>query len=294
MTIRSACVRLASSRISRSTLPCSTTAEILSGPSPVSLATMAIASSAEARCCASKSGGTYSASIAGVVGNTLTRRMAPSDSLAIIKAEAMAGLASSTSARSIGTRMRLYMCCPVLIRCGGDQLRRDEALQPAGVAMQFRPIVEGEIDDDEARGRQYLRHPFARVDVARRDQLHRDVVQAGIVADDDKTMRAARLAYDFQERLGCSIVDALFVAEPRRLGKRRRRQRPGFLSALGRRHQRQVGVKAMAGHIGSDHGGVVAAALDQFAVAVALAGFGALGLGMAQQQQTAHGGNVAF
>ena len=50
----------------------------------------------------------------------------------------------------------------------------------------------------------------------------------------------------------------------------------------------------MAGHIGADHGRVVAAALGQFAVAVALAGLGALGLGMAQQHQTAHGGNVAF
>src|SRR5580700_10426274 len=87
--------------------------EILSGASPVSLATMAIASSAEARCCASKSGGTYSASITGVVGKTLIRRIVPFDSFAIIRAVAMAGLASSTSARSIGTRMRLYMAGPL-------------------------------------------------------------------------------------------------------------------------------------------------------------------------------------
>src|SRR6202035_1622713 len=180
MTMRSARIRLASSRISRSTLPKSTTVEILSGASPVSLATMAIASSAEARCCASKSGGTYSASITGVIGKTLTRRIEPFDSFAIIKAVAMAGLANSTSARSIGTRMRRYMSHPfrkTLIRRRGDQLRRDEALQPAGVAMHFRPVVEGEIDDDKPRGRQFLRHPLARVDVARCDQLHRDVVQ---------------------------------------------------------------------------------------------------------------------
>src|SRR5580704_7372865 len=241
MTIRSACIRLASSRISRSTLPCSTTVEILSDPNPISLATMAIASSAEARCCASKSGGTYSASITGVVGNTLTRRTAPSDSLAIIKAEAMAGFASSTSARSIGTRMRRYMSCPLFlplvrlsVRRGGDQLRRDEALQPSGVAMHFRPVVEGEIDDDEARGRQFFRHPLARVDFARRDQLRRDVVQARIMADDEQAMRASRPADDLDQNLGGGVVDALFVEEPRRLGKGRSRQRPGFLGTLGR------------------------------------------------------------
>src|SRR5579863_2084785 len=38
----------------------------------------------------------------------------------------------------------------------GYQFRRDEALQPAGVARQARPVVEGKIDDNEARGRQFL------------------------------------------------------------------------------------------------------------------------------------------
>ena len=46
---------------------------------PVSLTTMASASSAALRCCTSKSGGTYSASITGVSGSTLTNRIVPSD-----------------------------------------------------------------------------------------------------------------------------------------------------------------------------------------------------------------------
>src|SRR6202045_2002007 len=236
MTMRSARIRLASSRISRSTLPCSTAVEILSGASPVSLATMAIASSADSRCCASKSGGTYSASITGVTGKTLIRRTEPFDSFAIISAVAMAGLASSTSERSIGTRMRRYMSCPpFLAPCklsigrSSDQPRCDVALEPAAVQMQARPVVEGEIDDDEARGRQFLRHPLAHVDIARRDQLHGDVVQAGIMADNDKTVRAARLADDLEQNLGRGVVDALFVDQPRRLCKGRREEPPGFL-----------------------------------------------------------------
>ena len=50
----------------------------------------------------------------------------------------------------------------------------------------------------------------------------------------------------------------------------------------------------MVSHVGADEGRVGLAALGEFAVAVALAPFGAFGLGMAQQHQTAHGGNVAF
>jgi hypothetical protein len=62
-------------------------------------------SCAVARCCPSKSGGTYSASIAGVTGSTLMRRTTALLSFAIITALAIAGLASSASARSIGTKM---------------------------------------------------------------------------------------------------------------------------------------------------------------------------------------------
>src|SRR5262249_2330292 len=76
---------------------------------PVSLTTMASASSAAFLCCTSKSGGTYSASITGVSGSTLTKRIMPSDGPAIINAVATAGLARSGSARPIGTRILLYM-----------------------------------------------------------------------------------------------------------------------------------------------------------------------------------------
>jgi hypothetical protein len=46
--------------------------------------------------------------------------------------------------------------------------------------------------------------------------------------------------------------------------------------------------------IGADRGCIGSATLGELAVAVAAARFGALGLGMAQQHQTAHRGNVAF
>src|SRR4029077_16496042 len=79
-----------------------------------SCAIMPSASSADLRCCTSKSGGTYSASITGVMARTLTRRPAPPDVRTISIAVVMAGLVRSVSARSTGTRTFLYMTAPLI------------------------------------------------------------------------------------------------------------------------------------------------------------------------------------
>ena len=68
--------------------PWRTIEETRAGSRPVSLATIASASSADLRCCASKSGGTYSASMTGVSGRTFINRMVPPDSWAIMSAVA--------------------------------------------------------------------------------------------------------------------------------------------------------------------------------------------------------------
>src|SRR5437763_15580253 len=132
---------------------------------------MASASSADFRCCTSKSGGTYSASITGVSGSTLTSRMLPFDWFAIMMAAAMAGLASAPSVRSIGTRIFLYMAPSLSLSrspvaaCAGrsadrlhaiglrERARGDEALEPSCMRMQFAPALDGKIDHDETGGR---------------------------------------------------------------------------------------------------------------------------------------------
>jgi len=58
----------------------------------------------------SKSAGTYSASITGVIGSTLTRRTLPLQVCDSVAAVAIAGFARSVSARSSGTRMDLNIC----------------------------------------------------------------------------------------------------------------------------------------------------------------------------------------
>src|ERR1043166_3740365 len=89
--------------------PWRTTVETFVASSPHSCATAARASSAELFCCTSKSGGTYSASITGVIGMTLTSRTAPLLPRASATAVSSAGLTNSGSARSTGTRILWYM-----------------------------------------------------------------------------------------------------------------------------------------------------------------------------------------
>src|SRR3954447_11256337 len=96
--------------------PWRTTPEIRDASMPDSRATIASASSDVWRCCTSKSAGTYSASITGVIGSTFRSRTVPLYVWESVAAVAMAGLARSVSARSIGTRMDLNICTsPVVL-----------------------------------------------------------------------------------------------------------------------------------------------------------------------------------
>src|SRR5665213_1870433 len=122
--------------------PCRTTPEMCWASMPDSRATMASASSDVWRCWASKSAGTYSASITGVIGSTLSRRTVPLQVCDSVAAVAIAGLASSVSARSIGTRMDLNICASVSesqvsIKPGfGDAA--DGGLLAGGLLQHFR------------------------------------------------------------------------------------------------------------------------------------------------------------
>src|SRR3954447_13275186 len=107
---------------------------------PDSRATMVSASSEVARCWVSKSAGTYSASITGVIGSTLSRRAEPLQVCDSVAAVAIAGFARSVSARSIGTRMDLNIGGPpglsepsmICAPCGG--LMRLRGQSPFGKA----------------------------------------------------------------------------------------------------------------------------------------------------------------
>src|SRR5580692_10685189 len=147
--------------------------------SPLSLAMMVRASAADCCCWASKSGGTYSASITGVVGSTLSSRTDPPDAFASETAVSIAAFARSVSARSTGTRICLNIVLPLrmppkclreLIRFRRDRARGDVTVEPAGTAVDAAPAVGREIDHRERAGREFLPQPLAQRDIARRDE----------------------------------------------------------------------------------------------------------------------------
>src|SRR5271163_4678001 len=155
--------------------PCRTAVEMRSGAIPDSRATIASASSDVWRCCASKSAGTYSASITGVIGSTLRSRTDPFQVCDSVAAVAIAGFARSVSARSIGTRIELNICASLSVikityidkparpaqsfqaSIGLLQkLGTDEQHETSAAECHIGPIVDREIEDRKARRRQVV------------------------------------------------------------------------------------------------------------------------------------------
>src|SRR5258708_4807121 len=203
---------------------------------PLSLAMMASASSAVWRCCASKSAGTYSASITGVIGSTFNRRTEPPEARESETAVSIADLARSVSARSTGTRIRLNMSLfpfiaesvrrnpvvdpngwfrrPASVRDCGNPARRDETIEPAGLPVQLAPGIDRKIDHRQCGGRKLLVQPFARLDVAGRDQHAGGLLEAGIVADHQEPVDLGRdRADERQDGFGRCLVEPVGIGD---------------------------------------------------------------------------------
>src|SRR5436190_15593918 len=163
---------------------------------PDSRATMASASSEVWRCWVSKSAGTYSASITGVIGNTLRMRTAPLIACDSVAAVAIAGLARSVSARSIGTRMDLNICgshlgrsayhgagLQLILRHLPQQFRADEQRELAAAERHVAPVVDVEVEHGEARGRQIVLKRLDAGLVAAAREHQSQFVHAGIMSD---------------------------------------------------------------------------------------------------------------
>src|SRR5438445_12782180 len=132
-----------------------------------SRATMTSASSEVWRCWVSKSAGTYSASITGVIGNTFRRRTAPLQVCDSVAAVAIAGFARSVPARSIGTRMDLNISRPpgqTYHRSSGwrrglsllQKLWADKQHEPSAAECHVVPVVDGEVEHRKSRCRQIV------------------------------------------------------------------------------------------------------------------------------------------
>src|ERR1700761_3065934 len=192
--------------------PWRTTLDIRAASMPNSRATMASASSEVWRCWVSKSAGTYSASITGVIGSTFKRRTAPLQVCDSVAAVAIAGLARSVSARSIGTRMELNICASpvsILTRIAAlvvgrllQQLWTDELHQLPATECHVVPVIGLEVEDDQPRGRQIVQQRLARGLVAAAGERECHLVHSGIVADQQQPFRiGCRRHADAQQQL---------------------------------------------------------------------------------------------
>src|ERR1700686_719258 len=208
--------------------PCRTTLEMRDGSMPDSRATMASASSEVWRCWASKSAGTYSASITGVIGNMLRRRTEPLQVCDSVAAVAIAGFARSVSERSIGTRMDLNISRlprpqlslaqfdgpatrggALVVRSLLQQLRTDKAHQPSATECHVGPVVGVEVEHRKARRRQVVGERLAPAGVAAAGQRQRQFMHAGIVPDQHQPRRGGRrrVAYDLEETRGVRAIE---------------------------------------------------------------------------------------
>src|SRR5882724_261571 len=201
--------------------PWRTTLEMREASMPDSRATMASASSEVRRCWRSKSAGTYSASITGVIGNTLRRRTVPLQVCDSVAAVAIAGFARSVSARSSGTRMDLNICASVseanvaqnqvlkpsvetksrnqvLKQSLGDaaqvlgllqQLWADEQRQPSAAERHVVPVVARKVEHGKPRCRQIAGERLASGGVAAAGQRQRQFMHSGIVPDQHQGLR---------------------------------------------------------------------------------------------------------
>src|SRR5438105_1908033 len=196
--------------------PCRTAVEMCAGSMPDSRATIASASSEVCRCCTSKSAGTYSASMTGVIGNTFRRRTVPLQVCDSVAAVAIAGLARSVSARSIGTRMDLNICASLsgnqsstntasasalVTRSLLQQLWGDEQHQPAATECHVRPVVNRKIEYCETRRRQIVAERLASGGVAATGKRQRQPMHSWIVPDQYQPARIGGgcVAYGLQE-----------------------------------------------------------------------------------------------
>src|ERR1700682_105216 len=193
--------------------PWRTTLEMREASIPDSRATMASASSEVWRCWMSKSAGTYSASITGVIGNTFRRRTVPLQVCDSVAAVAIAGFARSVSARSSGTRMDLNICASVreanvaqneVLKPSLEtfnqvlaaqvlgllqQLWADEQHQPSATERHVVPVVARKVEYGKPRCRQIIGERLARGGVAAAGQRQRQFMHSGIVRDQQQGFR---------------------------------------------------------------------------------------------------------
>ena len=127
------------------------------------------------------------------------------------------------------------------------RFRRDEPVEAAEARLHGCPILDVEIDHGEPGRRIFLRHAGEGVAVAMADEECRQVLEAGIVADEEERAdRRLDLADDGEQALGRRLVDRRLEARRHR-AERRLDKLPGLSRPARRGDEGEVGKELLSG-----------------------------------------------
>jgi hypothetical protein len=136
---------------------------------------------------------------------------------------------------------------------------------------------------------------LARFDVASRNQLLCDILQARIVADDKDGMKVIRsVAQDRDNRCGRCVIKALLEGRRNWPRKSLSDEFPSGAGARGGRTEDAVRLQLVTRHVSANLRRCGFAAWRKRSIMVAHAGQRSIGFGVAEQQKTAHKDNIDF
>ena len=156
------------------------------------------------------------------------------------------------------------------------------------------PRIRCEINHGQRAGWKFFPQPLAQLDIPGRDQDFRRLVQAGIVADRQQASCLVLLGTnDRQNGLRGRHIEAFVEADLHHGGPLRRQRCHGLPGPGGRRTQDQIGKEAMPCHVGAHQPRGRRTALIERADHIGQSRR-PVRFGVAQQHETAHGGNIDF
>src|SRR5262249_14938547 len=139
-----------------------------------------------------------------------------------------------------------------------------KTLQTAGFATQSAPLVKGQINNDQTCSRQVFLQLLSCFDIARCHKHQSQLVQAGVMGDNKKTLHFGRRLLDKGKNGGGRWVLQLLRSPPTdEHAELPSAEFPGFLRANGRRYQRKLRNKALGCQISADRRGVLPSTVDQ-------------------------------
>jgi hypothetical protein len=169
-----------------------------------------------------------------------------------------------------------------------DRFGRLEPLEPSGLPAYPVPAGDIEVDDHEAGRRIFRTQPVKLGPAPLANQLEGQILQAGIVADKQKSFNVGGcFSDDCEDRIGGGFIDARLAPRVEIPCERATHEIPGFLGAARRRNDGEVRDKPFSRDVLAYLGTCLASGFCKWPFMI-LDAFGAIGFGMAEKHQSLH------